>query len=182
MTKLFEELSEEIGKLSSRAKRTDLTTDTLIDSLAFTRDATRRLKQEYDTRTKGIKQRLKPFDDAKRGLQKQLDAAEEHFEGDLLKTLQDHKELPAETKNGVRLTVAMLPRLGIAKEFAEHTPYDVTLDTQECFEIEPFLLPLAQCIDWKKVESHIEAGGEMPSFAVKTEVVSLRTKLPDVIE
>lgn len=181
MTKLFEELSEEIGKLSSRAKRTDLTTDVVIDSLAFARDATRRLKQEYDNRTKGIKQRLKPFDDAKRGLQKQLDAAEEHFEGDLLKALQDHKELPAETKNGVRLTVAMLPRLGLVDEVKDMMTIHAITDRHFGADIAFYLRPLADCIDWAKVSASIEAGEEL-RFVAKTEVVSLRTKLPDVIE
>lgn len=173
---------EEAKKLAARAKRSDLSLEATVDSLAFARDAQRRLKVEYDADTKTIKAKLKPFDNDRRDLNRSLVECEEHFEKLLLKTLGEGRELPAETKNGVRLSVTLLPRLGIAQKLAEYSPYDARLDEQDCREMEPFFLPLAQCIDWEKVKAHIEAGNEVPSFAEHHKVVSLRTKLPDVIE
>lgn len=168
--------------------------ETLIDSLAMVRDAARRLEVDYKDRTEKLKEKLAPFDAERRNLKKVFEGAEEKFEGRLLEMLKDKQELPAETNNGVRLTIALLSRIGLIDGafldieslayFVPGNPHGPDLIDKK------YLKPLADCIDWKAVEKDmlvnaaLKDAGEPPKydvgFAQVTQQVSLRPKLPEV--
>lgn len=181
MTHLFDEsLYAEAQQFNKRAGRDDLTTPTLIESLAFSRDAVRRLDEEYKEHIKPFKDSMKPYETDRSALKKVFEGAAEKFEERLLSIFKKQKSLPEETNNGVRLTVALLPRLGLAADVV----WDAVRFNSKSGHIYPedFLLPPEQCIDWKKVQAAKEAGEELPPWIEQFNAISFRTKLPEVIE
>lgn len=191
MSHLYDEsLYAEAQQLNKRTSREDLTTPTLIESLAFSRDAVRRLDDEYKDHIKPYKEAMKPFEADRSALKKVFEGASAKFEERLLAVFKRDKSLPEETNNGVRLTVALLPRLGVKKGYAwmegatgvlVPTPNPTKKGEATLIE-QKYLLPLDQCIDWKAVQAAQEAGEELPEWVDQFDQVSFRTKLPEVIE
>lgn len=169
--------------------------EALIDNLAMVRDAGRRLELDYKERTEKIKEKLAPFDADKKALKKVFDEADEAFSNRLLDLLKAKEELPAETSNGTRLTIALLNRIVLREGYAWASELvfntNPTSDFGDYSRIpSKYIKPLNECIDWKAVEKDITANaalveaGEPPKydvgFAEVTQQISLRPKLPEV--
>lgn len=194
MTHVFDaSLYDEAQSLNKRAGRDDLTTGTLIDSLAFARDAEKRLDEEYKDLVQPFKDSMKPFEADRKALGLVFKGAAEKFESKLLDVFKKNKSLPEETNNGVRLTVALLPRLGMRKDLGwgkaftglEANFQNATGPEQRHTGIKidaKFILPLDQCIDWKAIQQLQKEGEELPAWVEQFDQVSLRTKLPEVTE
>lgn len=169
--------------------------ETLIDNLAFARDAVKRLDQDYKDRTAKIAEKLAPFEADRSVLKSAFESAEKKFEERLLEIFKEKKTLPAETDNGVRLTVALLDRLGLREGWAwsggNFAVYAGDPEADDYFYIgNKYIKPLAECIDWKAVEKDLAANAALiaadeppkyrTDFAQVTKKVSLRPKLPEV--
>lgn len=191
-THLFDaSLYDEAQQLNKRTSREDLTTGTLIDSLAFSRDAVKRLDEEFDDHVAEYKEAMKPYEVDRKALKAVFEGAAKKFEERLLSIFKKQKSLPEETNNGVRLTVALLPRLGLKKGILwgdtarDGDVVGVAVQDDECvIDMIPmdFLLPLDQCIDWKAVQALQKEGKELPPWVEQFDQISLRTKLPEVTE
>lgn len=190
-THLFDaSLYDEAQQLNKRTSREDLTTNTLIESLAFSRDAVRRLDEEFDEHVGEFKEAMKPYEVDRKALKAVFEGAASKFEERLVAILRRDKNLPSETNNGVRLTIAMLARISLHKvlmlpqTFKGVKLIDGTLtEDKKGVTIEPrFLLPVEQWIDWKAVQAAAKAGEELPLWVDQFNQVSLRTTLPEVTE
>ena len=183
-------LYDEAQSLNKRTSREDLTTNTLIESLAFSRDAVNRLETEFDEHVKEFKDAMKPYEADRKALKAVFEGAAAKFEERLLAVLKRDKNLPKETNNGVQLIIAMLPRIGLNRKLMLPTLFkgikliDGTLtEDKKGQTIDPkFLLPVDKWIDWKAVQEAQKAGEELPAWVEQFTQVSLRTKLPEVTE
>lgn len=164
----LEEVRDNATSIASAAGK-KMTPERAVDILALARDGLRGADRAYKAVTQAISDQLKPYDALKRIAKGSLTKAEELASSFLQDLLKDGQTLPDITKAGTRLTLSRKWVLAYDDSFDGEIPAE-------------FLKPIAERIDWAKVQAHVDAEKPLPAFARVTRQITLVTKLSEVAE